>query len=123
MIHNIINKRTGEVISEEARVADSFFKRFLGLMSRESMSDEEALVFYGTNSIHTCFMRFAIDVVLLDNQMRVCKIYHALVPWRVGGSLKAKTVIEFPAHRLSQKNVKLGDTILIELSNALIDNK
>lgn len=114
MTYKLVNKRNGEVIVKEARIADSFFKRFLGLMFRKDMSLEEALVFHHTNSVHTCFMRFAIDVIFLDKNMQICKICRTLKPWRLAGSLAAKTTIEFPANKLSQQDISVGDTLFIE---------
>ena len=114
MIYKLVNKRSGELISGKAFVADSFFKRFLGLMFRKSMDLEEALIFHHTNSVHTCFMRFAIDVVFLDKNMQVCKIYQSLKPWRLAGSLPAKMTVEFPANKLSTKDISIGDTLSLE---------
>jgi uncharacterized membrane protein (UPF0127 family) len=41
-----------------------------------------ALLLEPCNSIHTCFMRFEIDAVFLDEAGVVVKIYNNIKPWR-----------------------------------------
>ena len=43
------------------------------------------------------FMRFPIDAVFLDRDLRVVKIAADLKPWRAAGSRGAKAVLEIPA--------------------------
>ncbi|MBR3628149.1 MAG: DUF192 domain-containing protein [Elusimicrobia bacterium] len=62
-------------------VAESFFDRFKGLMfvPKEKAFD---LLIKNCNSIHTCFMKFNIDVFCLDKEFKVVKIYKNLKPFR-----------------------------------------
>jgi len=53
VIYNLFNKSKNCLIASKARVADNFLLRFKGLMFRESIDQEEALIFYHTPSIHT----------------------------------------------------------------------
>lgn len=107
----LINKNTKGAISREAKIAGTFSQRLLGLMFRKGMKREEALVFYRAASIHTFFMRFPIDLVYLDKQNKVVKIYDALKPWKLAFCVKAFAVIELPAHKASQKSLKIGDVL------------
>ena len=62
-------------------VAESFFERFKGLMfvpKEKSFS----LLIKNCNSIHTCFMKFNIDVFCLDKDFKIVKIYKNLKPFR-----------------------------------------
>ena len=43
------------------------------------------------------FMRFAIDAVFCDRDLRVVKVVRALRPWRMAAARGAKVVIELPA--------------------------
>jgi len=53
------------------RVADTFFSRLVGLLSRKSLSDTEGLLLKPCGSIHTIGMRFSIDVLFLDRENKV----------------------------------------------------
>lgn len=84
----------GKRLFTDVRVANTFRKRFFGLMGRKRMGADEALLLIGCSGIHTCFMRFAIDVVYLDADYKV--LYRQTVaPWRIGRFVKgAKHVVE-----------------------------
>ncbi|MBO6179345.1 MAG: DUF192 domain-containing protein [Selenomonadaceae bacterium] len=86
-------ENTGKVLDVE--IADNFFRRFLGLMGRKALHENEGLLITPCNSIHMLFMRFAIDAVYLDNDFKVLKVTKNLLPW-LGFSLcfGAKSVLE-----------------------------
>jgi len=66
--------------------AASFLGRFMGLMLRRALAPESGLLLTGCPSVHTAFMRFAIDVVYLDRQGMVLKCVPGLRPWRASVS-------------------------------------
>ncbi len=70
----------------EILVADSFFKRLAGLMFRKEFPIGSGILLFPCNSVHMCFMRFAIDVVYLDKDYNIIKIVKDLRPW-VGFSM------------------------------------
>ncbi|HEV3233554.1 MAG TPA: DUF192 domain-containing protein [Candidatus Dormibacteraeota bacterium] len=79
-------------------MADSSWKRFVGLMGRASLPAGEGLWIEPCNSIHMFFMRFAIDAVFLDRDNRVKRVVRDLKPWRVSPIVfGARTVVELPA--------------------------
>jgi hypothetical protein len=84
-----------------------------GLLGRDSLPANTALIIAPSNSIHTFFMRFAIDVAFVSKNGRVLKIRHALQPWRMAGALGAYAVIELPAGALARAGVEKGDTLNI----------
>ncbi len=66
--------------------ADTFWRRFLGLMGRKNIAPSCALLISPCFSVHTCFMRFAIDVAFVKRQedggsWRVEKVACCLRPW------------------------------------------
>ena len=80
---------------EQAR---SFWQRFWGLMGRRRLPKGEALLLAPCNSIHMCFMRFAIDAVYLDEDYRIIKVVRYLRPWLgVSMCLGACAVLEVAA--------------------------
>jgi uncharacterized membrane protein (UPF0127 family) len=62
-------------------------------------------------SIHTSFLRFAIDAVFLDREMTVVSIAHELKPWRLAGTRKAKAVLELAAGECRRVGLKPGDRL------------
>lgn len=110
----LFNATQNKLISEDVRVAGSFFQRFLGLMFRLHMRNKEVLVFYKAPSIHMFFMRFAIDVVFLNKDMRVIKVVRSLKPWYITYCTKSYCTLEMSANS-AENNLRLGD--LLEISN------
>lgn len=94
-------------------VADNFVSRFCGLMLRKDIGEADGLLLSPCNSIHMCFMRFALDIVYLDDDGRVVRIVPHLRPW-LGLSLclKASAVIELPAGRAAQLGLTAGCRLL-----------
>lgn len=96
----------------DLQVASDFFARGKGLLGRASLGTNEALWIHSCNSIHTFFMKFAIDCVFLDKKMRVKAIHSNVAPfrlvWPVWG---ARSVIEFPAGKAQELGLVLGEQL------------
>lgn len=61
------------------------------------------------------FMRFAIDAVFVDRDLRVVKVAEALRPWVLatfGG--RAAAVIELPAGTARRTRTQVGDVLRID---------
>ena len=96
----------------ELLVADTFWKRSIGLMGRRSLNPRQGLLLRPCGSIHTCFMRFPIDVIFLDASGRVIRIGRNVAPWRfVWGGWKAHSVIEIQSGWLNPLP-RVGDLIM-----------
>lgn len=79
----------------EIREADSFFKRFVGLMFKKNFN--YGLFFKNTNGIHTFFMFTNIDVVLFDENYNIISIYKNVKPWKIIlPQKKVKHTLELP---------------------------
>ena len=70
------------VLAEKCDVAHGVWSRFMGLMGKPCLSEGAGLLLEPCNSIHTFFMRFAIDVVYLDRNYKVLHVRRAMKPWR-----------------------------------------
>lgn len=79
----IVVKETGLVVASHAKEAKSITQRMLGLMFSKSIPNGDALWIRPCNSIHTFFMNYPIDVLFIDKNLRVIKIYENLKPWRI----------------------------------------
>ena len=86
---------SGAVLLERIEVADRLWSRFAGLMGRASLPRGHGMFFPRCRSVHTFFMRFPIDLVFLDDSMRVVGIRPQIRPWSVAfGPAEARSVIE-----------------------------
>jgi uncharacterized membrane protein (UPF0127 family) len=100
----------GVVLCEQCTLADSPMKRARGLLGRASLPSKEGL-FLATSAIHTCFMRFPIDAVFLDAEMRVVKIVSNLSSWRIAMCRGAKGVVEVAAGECVRQNLAVGERL------------
>lgn len=101
----------GELI-KKAWVAKDPLSRFLGLMGRKGLPENEAIVFPKCNSIHTFFMRFPIDVVMVAGDGRVVEVIEAMKAWRMLlPRWNAKHVIELRAGRAKELGISVGTVL------------
>lgn len=92
-------------------VANSGAARLRGLLGRRSLSADEGLLLSSTGSIHTCFMRFPIDAVFLDGELRVLGVAADLPPWRVAGRRGARAVLELPSGAAARRGIEPGERL------------
>ena len=111
----ITNETKGRVWHGTVKLADTFFKRFRGLMLRRNIN--YALVFVlpaetkANASIHTFFMLSDIDVIWLDSARRVVDFKTAR-KWRLYAPKRAaKYIIEGPVGLIKTLEVGEGDLI------------
>ncbi|OEH86181.1 hypothetical protein BHU72_11630 [Desulfuribacillus stibiiarsenatis] len=109
---NLSNHRT---LANSLFKADTFWKRFKGLMFTKELSADCGLQIHPCRSIHTFFMNYTIDVLYLDDKNRVIAIDHKMKPYKLGKYYKAsQSVIELPAGRASETNTNIGDQLEIQ---------
>lgn len=79
-----------------AEVAETFFERARGLIGHAPLASGEGLWIPHCNCVHTCFMRFAIDVTFFDRRGEKVKVVRNVRPWRlwVWGGWRAASVLE-----------------------------
>jgi uncharacterized membrane protein (UPF0127 family) len=65
----LINITNGAVLADVVQLADNFMTRLKGLLGRTGLKSDEALIIQPCKSVHTCFMRFPIDVIFLNNEL------------------------------------------------------
>lgn len=107
-------KTDGRVLVPNTKVATGFFTRFLGLMGRRTLPADHALLFPRCNSVHTFFMRFAIDVVVVDAQGEVVHVTE-MRPWRLMmPRARAKHIIEMLAGRAEDLGIRPGVRLKVE---------
>jgi hypothetical protein len=101
-------------IGSRIGLADTFLTRLFGLLGKSSLDDGSGILIRPSSGVHTMWMRFAIDVVALDKNLRVLKTWERLRPWRVTPvSLKTHCVLELAPGQISQLDIKAGDQLAL----------
>lgn len=107
------NQRTGERLAHEVREASNPLTRTVGLLGKKTLPDGEALLIRPCWSIHTWFMRFALDVIFLDREDRVLKLALNMGPWRMAMAKGAHSVIEMKAGSIAEGDLEPGDQLIL----------
>ena len=95
-----------------AHVATSFLARCRGLIGRAGLPAGTGLLLPRTRSVHTHFMRFPIDVVFLDDDLRVAAIRPELRPWSLASARGASSVLELAAGECARLGLAAGDELV-----------
>ncbi len=107
-----IHSKTAELIANRVERADTFFSRLCGLMFRKQLAAQTGLLLEPCPQIHTCFMRFAIDVVFLDRNNRVVAVLENFKPWRMSKFYpSSRCTLELPGGTLHGR-VHVGDELI-----------
>jgi uncharacterized protein len=95
-------------------LANTSFTRFLGLMGQKSLAPGSGILIRPSSGVHTMFMRIAIDVVGLDRQLRVVKLWPRMRPWRMTTvNLKVQSVLELASGQIEQCGIEPGDQLAV----------
>ena len=98
-------------LAHAAREARGFFTRGWGWMLRSRPPEGEALVFRSCSSLHTVGMRFPLDIVFLDADLRVLGVRPRMGAWRVAlGPRGTRWSLEMPAGARAGR-LREGDTL------------
>jgi uncharacterized membrane protein (UPF0127 family) len=99
---------SGAVVCERCVVADKPWSRMRGLLGRSELPAGEGILLRPCGSVHTMFMRFPIDVVFCDRELRVLSVVPGLRPWRFAGKRGTKVTIELRAGEAATRGVGAG---------------
>ncbi len=110
----MVSAERGELVCERCEVADSAPARLRGLLGRRGLPPGKGMLLRPSGSIHTCFMRFPIDAVFLDAELRVLKVRGGLRPWRAAGARRARAVLELPAGEAARRGIVPGERLRLE---------
>ncbi len=109
------NPKTQEVFANDLKMNNTYFSRLIGLMFKKSLAAGSGIVLKPCTQIHTCFMRFNIDVIFLDENLQVLHVIENMPPWRVSPLfLKSRYTVELPARTLKGR-VKKGEILALSL--------
>lgn len=78
----LVHRATLRPVVDRLEVADGYWSRLAGLQFRRSLARGSGLLLVGCRSVHTCFVRFPLELVMLDAGGRVVEVRRSVPPWR-----------------------------------------
>ena len=115
------NLDTGAIVASNVAVADTRATRAVGLLTRDGLNPGEALWIVPSRGVHTCWMRFTIDVVALDDQGVVVDRVSRLKPWRIRLPRRGTAgVLELPEGQLEATGTQLGHRIELAVAGGAL---
>ena len=110
----LINDRTRQLVATTVELALTRQQRKRGLLGRAGIAKDAAMLLSPCLAVHTVGLGFPIDLAFVDRDGIIVRLVHSLPPWRLAGSVKARSVIELSAGRLASCQVQLGDRLLLD---------
>lgn len=109
--HVIINNN---IVYDNLYIANTFYERFKGLMFNPR-DKQYGLFIKSCNSIHTCFMKYNIDIICLDKNFKIIKIFYNLKPFKfIFPQKNVNHILEIPSDHIYHINI--DDNIKIKKS-------
>jgi uncharacterized membrane protein (UPF0127 family) len=112
-----LNRTRGTILCERLEVAESMAAKSRGLLGRDGLAPGAGMLFENGGVLplmwmHMFFMRFAIDIVFLDQSNRIIQINHELKPWQVSSIvLGARRALELEAGAAVRSATRKGDQL------------
>jgi uncharacterized protein len=108
----LVNLTRGTVLAERAAVAETPGSRRRGLLNTESLPDGSGLLVVPCRQVHTFGMRYAIDVVFVDEAWAVKRVVRGMKPGRLGALVMgARAALELPAGKTEATGTVKGDLL------------
>jgi uncharacterized membrane protein (UPF0127 family) len=110
----VTNTTRGTTVGDNIELADTSWKRMFGLLGRRGLDAGGGLWIKPSSGVHTVGMAFKIDVIGLDRDLKIIKLWRCLPPLRVTSvSMRLRSVLELPSGTISQTETQVGDQIEI----------
>lgn len=108
------SKTNNQRLISYLEVADSFITRGKGLLGHASLGEDSGMWIHRCNSVHTFFMKFSIDCIFVDKNLKVKKIYKNVKPWRLVSPVwGANSVFELAEGTANRMNIRVGDQLYV----------
>jgi uncharacterized membrane protein (UPF0127 family) len=109
------NRSRGTILGLRVEVADSFWTRLRGLLGRPGLPIGHGLLIAPSRGVHMYGMRFSLDVLLLDGERRVERMFAGLAPGQATGMHKGiRFALELPVGTIVGSGTREGDTLVLE---------
>jgi uncharacterized protein len=114
----MIIKKNNLIIANKIKVANHFFSRLIGLLFRKNIDKNFGILFPKSAQMHTMFMLCSIDIIFLNKDKLIIKIYHNIAPFKITKYIKESKkgfVLELKAGTAKEKNLQENDILTLEI--------
>ena len=109
---HVRNSAQGVDLGDRIVIADRWWPRLRGLIGRPEPQLGEGLLLVDSQAIHMYWMKYPIDVAMLDKDRRVIAVYPEIAPRkRSKMHWKAKYALELPKGTLTHTGTQVGDQL------------
>lgn len=101
-------------VGSQIGLADSFLSRLFGLLGKSGLEPGSGILIRPCSGVHTVGMRFPIDVVALDKNLRVVRTWRSLPPYRITRvSFRTHSVLELAPGQIDACRIEPGDHLVL----------
>jgi uncharacterized membrane protein (UPF0127 family) len=104
----------GQKTSVTVFVTETTHERMRGLLGRDHLPPDEALLLKRCRSVHTFGMEFSIDVLFLDRHERIVAIHHDVPKRRMLLNLRATQTLEMSGGAARLHGLSAGACLAFE---------
>lgn len=108
-----LQREDGSTLCDRCVLADTVLRRLKGLIGRVGLAPTECMLVTPAPAVHTWFMRFPIDAVFVDRELRVVGVAPELRPWRFARRPRARAVVELAAGEAARRDVHVGERLVL----------
>lgn len=103
----------GTVKLKRVRNFSSLWQKTKGVIGEVEPADYgDGIALPDTNSIHTFFVGFSLDLVFLNRESKIVRLVENLKPWRISPIVfGTKTVLELKQGSIKHLRLKVGDWV------------
>ncbi|MFC5863793.1 DUF192 domain-containing protein [Acidicapsa dinghuensis] len=116
----VYNQTRESFLSLGVAVADTTMTRLKGLIGKLSLGLDEGLWIVPSRGVHTIGVLFPIDLIYLDDALKVIHVVESFPTFRVSPLIThATSVLELPTHTIYSSQTQPGDQLLICLGEEM----
>jgi hypothetical protein len=79
--HTLIHRPSGVIVARLTRL-DGWWAKGVGVIGMRSLSSHEGVWLPGVSAVHTLFVRFPLDLLFLDDDLRTVGVMPNFPTWR-----------------------------------------
>lgn len=106
------DKSSRTLLLDSVMHTGSMWERMRGLLWRKPLRQREALIIDRCGCVHTCGMKYPLDLAFLDRQLVIRKLVRDVHPWRMAGCIQAVMTLEMPAGLIGRLKLETGMQLL-----------
>jgi uncharacterized protein len=108
----LLDKSFRTLLLDSVMHTGSMWERMRGLLGRKPLREHEALIIDRCGCIHTCGMKYPLDLAFIDRQWVVRKLVRGVHPWRMAWGIPAAMTLEMPAGSIARLKLETGIQLL-----------